>query len=504
MIVSVLFLIGLFLCISAYLILTGLNFIGLSYLLVYVGAVLNRINIFAALVKIQLYKVLLDRWYNSIKLYLKKSTNFVALLNLNYIKTKLSSTAVSYTPLQQTKRGDIKHTGKRPILWARGYSTVNYKNSLCNTDFYEWFCGFVDGEGYFRIRKDSRREKSPYAFEFTIHLHLDDKHVLDYIQTRLNLGNVISNDKFCRFSVYSKTEIEQIIGIFNEYPLNTSKKLNFEDWRKAFEFYNSKDINDRGNILTVVEGLRNGMNNARQYEIFKSDNIKITKYWLLGFIEAEGSFSFNKDGSASYFVLGQVSRDRFVLEKIVEFLKSYSESSYIRESLSIYDKANENLINQSPYSEIRITNLYFLRKVLVPLLRDLNWRSKKHKDFKDWTLVLDLKYAGLHTTSEGKQLILKIASQMNNNRLSTNKSDVNIDVDKLHDEIQLLLAKSTDHISKANPVNLYLENGELVMSFPSVYSCAQFLGINKYRVTQSLTLNKTFNVEDKVYYVRKL
>ena len=36
-IVSVLFLIGLFLCISAYLILTGLNFIGLSYLLPYMS-----------------------------------------------------------------------------------------------------------------------------------------------------------------------------------------------------------------------------------------------------------------------------------------------------------------------------------------------------------------------------------------------------------------------------------------------------------------------------------
>ena len=59
MIVSVLFLIGLFLCISAYLILTGLNFIGLSYLLVYVGAVTVRMNNFAALVRIQLYKVLL-------------------------------------------------------------------------------------------------------------------------------------------------------------------------------------------------------------------------------------------------------------------------------------------------------------------------------------------------------------------------------------------------------------------------------------------------------------
>lgn len=38
-IISVLFLISLFLCISSYLFLLGLNFIGLSYLLVYIGAV---------------------------------------------------------------------------------------------------------------------------------------------------------------------------------------------------------------------------------------------------------------------------------------------------------------------------------------------------------------------------------------------------------------------------------------------------------------------------------
>jgi len=38
-IISVLFLIGLFLCTSSYLILLGMNFIGLSYLLVYIGAV---------------------------------------------------------------------------------------------------------------------------------------------------------------------------------------------------------------------------------------------------------------------------------------------------------------------------------------------------------------------------------------------------------------------------------------------------------------------------------
>lgn len=60
-IVSALFLIGLFLSISGYLIMLGINFIGLSYLLVYVGAVEGKTpkNNHAALVKIQPHKVLL-------------------------------------------------------------------------------------------------------------------------------------------------------------------------------------------------------------------------------------------------------------------------------------------------------------------------------------------------------------------------------------------------------------------------------------------------------------
>ena len=91
---------------------------------------------------------------------------------------------------------------------------------------------------------------------------------------------------------------------------------------------------------------------------------------------------------------------------------------------------------------------------------------------------------------------------MNNNRLSTKPQDVIVEVDKLYSEIKLLLAKSVDQGSKGKSVNLHLENGELVMSFPSIYSCAKFLDINKYRVSQSLTLNKAVNVDNKIYYVR--
>src|SRR3989337_1424205 len=66
-VVSVLFLIGLFLCISAYLIFTGLNFIGLSYLLVYIGAVSILFLFILMLINVRVSELLIDS-INSIPL----------------------------------------------------------------------------------------------------------------------------------------------------------------------------------------------------------------------------------------------------------------------------------------------------------------------------------------------------------------------------------------------------------------------------------------------------
>jgi NADH-ubiquinone oxidoreductase chain 6 len=66
-IVSVLFLIGLFLSISTYLIILGLNFIGLSYLLVYVGAVSILFLFILMLINVRISE-LLSNTSNSIPL----------------------------------------------------------------------------------------------------------------------------------------------------------------------------------------------------------------------------------------------------------------------------------------------------------------------------------------------------------------------------------------------------------------------------------------------------
>src|SRR3954462_10592934 len=88
-IVSVLFLIGLFLSISSYLMILGLNFIGLSYLLVYVGAVSILFLFILMLINVRISELTTDN-SNSIPLAIMIGIFFnVTLYKL--LPTNLSS-----------------------------------------------------------------------------------------------------------------------------------------------------------------------------------------------------------------------------------------------------------------------------------------------------------------------------------------------------------------------------------------------------------------------------
>ena len=111
-IVSVLFLIGLFLSISCYLIILGMNFIGLSYLLVYVGAVSILFLFILMLINVRISELLNETSNSiplailiilafdypvykilpySITLYLQDTLNGTWYNNYNYTINKLSS-----------------------------------------------------------------------------------------------------------------------------------------------------------------------------------------------------------------------------------------------------------------------------------------------------------------------------------------------------------------------------------------------------------------------------
>lgn len=97
-ILSVLFLIGLFLSIASYLMVLGLNFIGLSYLLVYVGAVSILFLFILMLINVRISE-LVSNTRNSIVLaiFIAISFNFPVFEILPYSITNLKSYNVSLT-----------------------------------------------------------------------------------------------------------------------------------------------------------------------------------------------------------------------------------------------------------------------------------------------------------------------------------------------------------------------------------------------------------------------
>jgi len=94
-IISVLFLIGLFLSISAYLIILGLNFIGLSYLLVYIGAVSILFLFILMLISVRISE-LLSNTSNSIPLaiLIAMSFNYPIYHILPYSITRFNNYAI--------------------------------------------------------------------------------------------------------------------------------------------------------------------------------------------------------------------------------------------------------------------------------------------------------------------------------------------------------------------------------------------------------------------------
>lgn len=146
--------------------------------------------------------------------------------------------------------------------------------------FLEWFAGFTDSEGCFRI---ARMTGNTYSFIFQIRLHIDDKDALIFIKDTLQIGTINYNlkDNKVTFRVSSQKEIALIIAIFLASPppsspwdvvvrggwaqkelelnqisspveqqaqskfkgciLNTTKYFNFLAFVEAFELYTSNN-----------------------------------------------------------------------------------------------------------------------------------------------------------------------------------------------------------------------------------------------------------------------
>jgi len=181
-----------------------------------------------------------------------------------------------------------------------------------NNDYIKKFwVGLMDGDG--SIQVNHWREKS-LQYRLVIKLKYDALNYDMLILIAKNIGGyvrIVKQDVI--WVVNKKEDIQEIIKIFEEYPLLTSKKICQLQFLKTCLTKNCINyyLNNRGNKY------------ENQPEILKA-SFEIPNYfkeWLSGFIEAEGCFSLRKSNNHS-FSIGQ-NDDIYLIEAI----KTYFEAS---------------------------------------------------------------------------------------------------------------------------------------------------------------------------------
>lgn len=391
---------------------------------------------------------------------------------------------------------------------------------VLSVNFLEWFRGFTDAEGCFTIVKIPNRQNS-YQFIFKIEVHLTDKKALDYIYSNLKIGKISVNLKTpsAIFKITRQTELKVLSAIFNHFPLNTTKYLDFLSFEQAFRLYTENSSrNARKNIHSIIESARGNMNTHRiDFNMPTSSNhFKVTRNWLLGFVEGDGTFFYTLRDKHLVFSITQKGNEA-LLHAIKDFLINLAGEVNLPVSVEI--ESAIKIYTRDKIMIFRISDKYFLEFVLIPFFDRLTWHSKKYLDYCDWKVLLELQNLGLHLTSEGKVLINRIISQMNNKRLSLNSQS--LDRSELLADIREVLKQPSNYENKEGrifinslkvfkndrkPIKVVLmdaSSNKIIQSFVSYKSCGKFLGLHGYTVNKRASSGAQFTHDGILVYLKK-
>lgn len=207
--------------------------------------------------------------------------------------------------------------------------------------FYQWLVGFTDGDGTFSIAYQNGK----WSLSFKLSQNKYNERLLHFIKKQLGVGIITkeTKTKMVNYRVRDrKTLAEIIFPIFDKYPLLTSKYFNYLKFKKVYQILENtsltkaqkdelifalvKEVPSEDYISPAWNIVNNKVSNTNEA------NKVMSKAWLVGFTEAEGSFYLvnkSKDRIVHGFEITQ-KLDFIVLSAIgcILGIKTISKKTY--------------------------------------------------------------------------------------------------------------------------------------------------------------------------------
>ena len=265
------------------------------------------------------------------------SANFFSILHVIHysclvkINTILNST---YVKMCVSWRQYACRVNKRLFTSHQRLNEEHLNNKPSNQVLFEpWLVGFTDGDGNFHISQQGVGSSSKWTLGYKLTQSAYNLRILNYIKKQLGVGSITKDGTKAQYFIRDRKVIETVlIPIFDKYPLLTTKYYDYMKLKKALLILNNiTKTKEEKNIELLV--LKNSTPNKDYLSPAWNDanlpltnidsiNKVMTRSWLVGFIEAEGSFYLtNKSSNRIVHGFGLTQKlDKVVLESIATML----------------------------------------------------------------------------------------------------------------------------------------------------------------------------------------
>ncbi len=331
-----------------YLLIFILNYI---YKLLYVKT-FNIINLYACII-INILNILIIKIF---KIFNKIMYQRLHLINSIYLINKLNWRCVYHNndKLKITRWNNIQrliYNNKLNIIQNKRKYLINKINNI-SFNINEWLVGITDGDGTFNVYTNINNKK--IIFTYKISLIKKNEQLLYKIKDYLKVGTISVHNNIVSFIVRDKKQlINVIIPIFDKNILLTSKRYNYLKFKECLLISNNIKINqiDKINIINKIKIKNipiNYISDAWDSILLWASNISInlsesiynnklminkdfiikvgkimTKSWLIGFIEAEGSFYITKKSNNN---LINNNRDTDIAKNLIRYCHAFGIS----------------------------------------------------------------------------------------------------------------------------------------------------------------------------------
>jgi hypothetical protein len=300
------------------------------------------------------------------KLYLMQETPLSLSYGSNYlfyvfngvVKMLLTWGQFAWLNLFNHQRLNVEHPSMTTCSSQNKNINLTKQTLTQNKElFYQWLVGFTDGDGTFSIA----HQNGKWSLAFKLSQHEYNTRLIYFIKSQLGLGNINkeTKTKMVNYRIRDRKKLAEVIfPIFDKYPLLTSKYFNYLKFKEAYKILEDTNLTKAQQdelMLTLVKKVPSDGYISPAWNIVNNivsntneANMVMSKAWLIGFTEAEGSFYLvnkSKDRITHGFEITQ-KLDLIVLSAIgcILGIKTSSKKTY-HTVVTTNSRSIENIIN---------------------------------------------------------------------------------------------------------------------------------------------------------------